>query len=198
MDAAGNEIGPSDACKIRNFGNYTVVDSGIASYPWTGFNVWEYFASIKATSVADFSNQLKEQLPPKFQTAYTDLKKRTGKVIAVPGDIGVMAFEGGKPVFIWIFFFVQDETVKAAVHNDGRELDLNSGKASTIPIGEGNAMTFSDFAKLDCPFGDQIANIRCYLAAYIKTDPKHINAPIAILKLTSTAGDWIEKGVCKD
>jgi hypothetical protein len=129
MDAAGNEIGPSDACKIRNFGNYTVVDSGIASYPWTGFNVWEYFASIKATSVADFSNQLKEQLPPKFQTAYTDLKKRTGKVIAVPGDIGVMAFEGGKPVFIWIFFFVQDETVKAAVHNDGRELDLNSGKA---------------------------------------------------------------------
>ena len=202
VDAIGNEIGVSDVCKIRRFGNIIVADSGIMTDPWTGLDIWSFFATVKATSVADFSNQIKTQLPQKYEAAYAELKKRNGRdtKIAVPGDIGVMAFEDGKPAFIRIVFFVQDGTVKAAIKDDGREFDV-AGKgigAETVPIGEANAISLSDFGSLDCDDGDPVNNTRCLLAAYIKADPKHINQPIAILKLTSTTSEWIEPGACKN
>jgi hypothetical protein len=200
-DDLGNEsYGPT--CKIHQFGNLFVAEAGETLDPPTGFNVWQYFASVNATSVSDFADRIASELPDKYQAVYTERSRRTGKPAQdlVPGDIGVVGFENGKPAFIEIFFYTENGVIKAFPHDNGKEFALNAARghvpAITTPLGMGNAAPRADVSA--CADDDEITSIRCSLAAYIKADPNHINQPIAILKITTAKHEWIEKGACSD
>lgn len=193
-DTLGKET-YGDTCKIHQFGKVFVADSGLARYDLTGFDVWQIFSSIKATSVSDFTDKMVAVLPAKYQAVYADRMKRNGGVKPDdgPGDIGVFAFEDGKPAFIWTYFYTDNGVIKSAIHNDGKEFARDFAR-TTMPIGEGNAAPVADF--MACADEDEIVSTRCDLAAYIKADPKHINEPIAILKMSDGKNEWIEPGAC--
>jgi hypothetical protein len=195
-DDSGQERDGGPTCKIQQFGSIFVADSGMVRDDSTGFDVWKFFDSIKANSVSDFADKVAQELPEKYQTVYTARKERIGKTTQnSPGDIGVFGFVNGKPEFFWIYFSVNDGIIKATIHDEGKEFARGGASRLTIPIGKTDAPVPDD---LHCTDEDEVTSIRCYLAAYIKAEPRYINEPIAILKITSMQHEWIEPGACGD
>ena len=110
MDDSGKETF-ADTCKVRKIGQFVVADTGIIGAPMdlvSTFDVWSQLKSIKASSVADFAKQAASLLPSRYQAVFTERSRRIGRPFQqfIPGDIGVAAFEDGKPAFIRIIFVI--------------------------------------------------------------------------------------------
>jgi hypothetical protein len=72
---------------------------------------------------------------------------------------------------------------------------------TTVPVGKFDAIPLADFANLNCESDDHglltsVAKMRCMFKAYINADQKHINQPVAILKINSAGTRWIDPGAC--
>ena len=198
----GNETYGS-VCKIRKFGNITVAAAGKYADHATNFDVWKIFASIQATSVADFARQIAATVPKQYQAIYTERSKRTGvKAIPdlFPGMVAVLGFEDGKPAFIRIVFYTINGVVEASSSDEGDAFSKNNYIGSdTIPVGEHWAVpalqnSANCLGKTHPP--NPVADLRCELKQYISADPQHINRPIAIVKLTRAGSEWMAVGAC--
>jgi len=205
IDVNGNET-PCDFCKIRQFGKIVAAYSGTVIDADVKFNVFDVLSSIKADSVSDFADKLIAVLPGRFQESLgRSAQTRSMRPdLLMPGDIAIVGFEDGKPSYIRVLFINDKGVIKAIRKNDGKQfekdLKLNPGIISgPSPIGEFNAVSFRDFASMDCgPGSDVETKTHCMLNAYITADPKHINKPIAIIKVTKDGISWIEKGKCEN
>ncbi len=202
IDEADNET-YTDICKIRQFRKVVVAYSGTVSDPTANFDVWDILSRINAGSAAEFADKVAKVLTDRLQ-ALKEQKERTGKSTQhpfIPGDVGIMSFEGGKPAYVRMLFLNENGTIRAIKKDDGsafaRDLKINPGTIASTPIGKFDAISFSDLASLDCPDGVEVEQrMRCQLKAYINADPKHINEPISIAKITEAGVSWIVKGKC--
>jgi hypothetical protein len=219
-DNVGKET-PKDGCKVRSFGPLVVADTGTVGGP-TGasdaFDIWVELKSIKASTVAEFADQVAKTLPAKFQGVFTERSRRTGRPFQefIPGDIAIAGFENGRPAFVRIIFVTVDGAIEANPKNYGAQfmrdaqrmlethtklprLDLSRFSAQRMP-GTRMTLLFGEFdlfpigQEPECPTdSDIVEEMRCQLAAYIKADPLHINKPIVIRKVTATGSEWIQR-----
>lgn len=188
-------------CKIRKFRTIVVATTGTITDPHTDFDLWKILDGINASSVAEFADKIVTTLPPKYETAIRAQTKRTntpsGTFIA--GDIEVAGFEDGKPASVRVIFISEKGSVKAVKKNDGagfaRDTKRGPGIVTSFPVGMFNAIAIGDYPQ--CDTTDPVEAIRCTIASYIRADPKHINKPISILKLTSSGLQWPAPGICE-
>jgi hypothetical protein len=135
-DNVGKET-PKDGCKVRRFGPFVVADTGTVGGP-TGasdaFDVWAELRSIKASTVADFADQVAKTLPAKFQAVFTELSRRTGRPFQefIPGDIAIAGFENGRPAFVRIIFVAVNGAIEANPKNYGAQFTRDAQRMLEI------------------------------------------------------------------
>ena len=204
-DENGN-VTYGDACKIRQFGKIVVAYSGTVTDANVQFNVFDVLSSIEASSLSEFADKVADVLPSKFQKSL-ERSASAGKVspnLIIPGDIAIVGFEDGKPAFIRILIFNDKGVVKAVKINEGKQSEKifksNPGIIiGPLPLGKVHAVSSTDFVSSDCWTNNSSVEgiTRCMLKTYIGADPRHINEPIAVLKVTKNNVSWIEKGKCE-
>lgn len=189
-------------CKIRGFGQVTVAVSGTLSDTSSNFDIWRFLDSIRKVSVADFAREIADRLPTLYGSIDQTRTLRGSRVTqgAIPGQVAVLGFQANAPTFFSVRFLEQNGTIKAVLRDEGVDLAKNKVLgALTVPFGEYWALPFP--GPTDCD-DDGLANaaeyIRCSITEYITADPKHVNGPIAIIKITPSGSEWIDRGACSD
>jgi hypothetical protein len=196
---------PTLACKIRHYGRFWFVASGLYRYDPTGYNMWSlaHDALAEAKSVPDAANAIADKVSTPLEIALgnirlghpIDYKNTFSESFAAFMVIGV---EDGKVVAAGRNFVPQG--ILKVEYPGPREVTPSS--IGYLNFGEGGAM------ERVYPYGSQalvmLLNkdpgdaIRTLIQIEIDSTPKKVGPPISILEVTPTGHHWIERGHCQE